>query len=74
MERLLKRNLLPAPGSQSQMAQATSKEASSLNSTVKIWSKKGVPIADPTPTPKDLMNPKGGVVESEPTPKKPKTT
>ena len=72
MERLLKRNLLPAPG-KDQMDQATSKEASSLKSTVKIW-KKGVPTPDPTPTPKDLMNPKGGVVESEPTPKKPKTT
>ena len=74
MERLLKRNLLPAPGSTDQMAQATSKEASSLKSTVKIWKKSGVPEANPTATPKDLMNPKGGVVESEPGPKKPKTT
>ena len=72
MERLLKRNLLPAPG-KDQMAQATSKEASSLKSTVKIW-KKGVPTPDTTPSPLSLTSPKGGVVESEPTPKKPKTT
>ena len=73
MERLLKRNLLPAPGSTDQMAQATSKEASSLKSTIKIW-KKGVPEANPTLTPQDLRNPKGGVVENEPTPKKAKAT
>ena len=57
------------------MSQATSKEANSLKSTIKIW-KTGVPVANPTPTPKDLLNPKGSVVESEATPpqKKPKTT
>ena len=55
------------------MSQATSKEANSLKSTIKIW-KKGVPEANPTPTPKDLLNPKGSVVESEPIQKKHKTT
>ena len=73
MERLLKRNLLPAPGGIDQMDQVTSKEASSLKSTVKIW-KKGVLEANPTPTPKDLMNPRGAVVENEPIPKKAKKT
>ena len=70
MERLLKRNQLPAPGTD-QMTAATSKEASSLQSTTKTW-KKGVLEANPTPTPKDLQDSKGGavVVESEGGPQK----
>ena len=44
-----------------------------MKSTEKTW-KKGVPEANPTPTPKDLQNPKSAVVESEPTPKKAKKT
>ena len=73
MERLLKRNLLPAPGTD-QIKAASTKEASSLSSTTKVW-KKGVPEANPTPTPKDLISPSGAVVVSEePHQKKVKTT
>ena len=67
MERLLKRNQLAAPAI-GQMKEASTKEASSLQSTTKTW-KKGVPLANPTPTPKDLLNP-SGAVESDETPLK----
>ena len=68
MERLLKRNQLPAQGTD-QMKAASTKEASSLQSTTKVW-KKGVPEANATPTPKDLISPSGAVAESEEGPPK----